>query len=68
MPLIWASLTTSHRCRGACQEKMERKEGWLGGDQGGEEKRGEGGGFPSLLPLFFAELSRALSKELLKSS
>lgn len=32
---------------------MERKEGWLGGDQGGEEKRGENGGreggFPQLV-------------------
>lgn len=49
MPLISAGLTTSHRCGGACQEEMEDgdEEGWLGGDQGGEEKRGEGeGGFP----------------------
>lgn len=72
MPLISAGLTTSHRCRGACQEGMEDggEEGWLGGDQGGEEKRGEGeGGFPSACcPYSFAELSCASSKEHLKKN
>lgn len=45
MPLIWASLTTSHRCREACQEETERKEGWL--SRRGENRRE--GGFPQLV-------------------
>lgn len=49
MPLIWASLTTSHRCGEACQEETKRKEGWLRGDQGGKgKKEREEGGFPQL--------------------
>lgn len=50
MFLIWAGLTAPHRCRGACQEDTERKEGWFGEDQGGEEKRvEEREGFPQLV-------------------
>lgn len=46
------------------RRRRERKEGWLGGDQGGrgEERRERGEVFPSLLPLFFCEPEPRLLK------